>query len=75
MFIIVTFCALCEVGTKFYELCNVASYVAYWQICVAYVLFVFLNFFLFIFQFFFYYDRLPVNNGWGTKSGTRTTVL
>jgi hypothetical protein len=52
MFIIGTFCVLCEVGTKFYELCNVASCVAYWQIYVAYILFVFLIFFiLFILKF------------------------
>jgi len=37
MFMIEKFCALCEVGTKFYELYNVASCVAYWKIYVAYV--------------------------------------
>jgi len=31
------FCVLCEVGTKFYELYNVASCVACWQMYVAYV--------------------------------------
>jgi len=74
MYIIGSFCVLCEVGTKFYELYNVASCVAYWQIYVAYVLFVFLNFYAFYISI-FYYDRLPVNNGWRTNSGTRTTVL
>jgi hypothetical protein len=31
-------------------------------------------FILFIFQF-FYYDRVPVKNGWRNTSGTRTTIL
>jgi hypothetical protein len=74
MFIIGTFCVLCEVGTKFYVLCNVASCVAYWQIYVNYVIIVFLNFYPFYISI-FYYDHVPVSSGWGTNSGTRTTVL
>jgi len=50
------------------ELYNVASNVAYYQIYVAFVS-------LFFFSFIpFYYNRIPVNNGWSTSRGMHTKV-
>jgi len=45
------------VGTKFYELRNVASCVAYWQIYVAYILFVLLNYYPFLYFKFLFRPR------------------
>jgi len=50
------------------ELHNVASNVAYYQIYVAYVSFIFLSFIL------LYYNRIPVKTGCSTSRGMHTKV-
>ena len=49
IFLIEMFCFLSEMGTKFYELDNVAINAAYYQRYVVCVLFIFLNFYSFLY--------------------------